>query len=243
MVLVEPARTAPPSVAERLATVAWFPFAVSLTTARHLSTARTIVRRHEAGDVTDLPPALPAETVDGRSKPLADGYGPLFHRTFTVNIERSDVDASELMQRLVTDLDRPVPHGVMSFRKIQGRLGELDRLDEYRVKMPTPWDGPVRVVHRDAQTFRFATLTGHLEAGQIEFRARDTGGRAGGVTFEIETWSTAGDPVARLFYVDLVIGREVQLALWVQYALGVVRLSGGRRDGPVRATTRRLVAR
>ncbi|HEX3925196.1 MAG TPA: hypothetical protein VHY31_23150 [Streptosporangiaceae bacterium] len=51
--------------------------------------------------------------------------------------------------------------------------------------MPGPWDGPVRVVHTGAASFRFATLAGHLEAGEIEFRraAALAGGRPrGGVT-------------------------------------------------------------
>ena len=41
--------------------------------------------------------------------------------------------------------------------------------DEYVVRMPGPWDGPVRVVERTPTAFRFATLEGHLEAGQIRF--------------------------------------------------------------------------
>ena len=44
--------------------------------------------------------------------------------------------------------------------------------DEFVVRMPGPWDGPVRVVERDPDArFRLVTLAGHLEAGQIEFRA------------------------------------------------------------------------
>lgn len=39
--------------------------------------------------------------------------------------------------------------------------------DEFVVRMPGPWDGPVRVVRRDESSFRLATLDGHLEAGEI----------------------------------------------------------------------------
>ena len=42
---------------------------------------------------------------------------------------------------------------------------------EFLVHMPGPWDAPVRVVERTATSFRFATLRGHIEAGEIEFRA------------------------------------------------------------------------
>lgn len=40
--------------------------------------------------------------------------------------------------------------------------------DEYLVRMPGPWNGPVRVVGRTPTSFRLATLQGHLEAGQLE---------------------------------------------------------------------------
>ena len=40
--------------------------------------------------------------------------------------------------------------------------------DEYVVRMPGPWDGPLRVVERTPTAFRFATLEGHLEAGPVQ---------------------------------------------------------------------------
>ena len=51
-------------------------------------------------------------------------------------------------------------------------------------------DGPVRVVERTQTSFRFATLEGHLEAGQIEFSARYDGPM---LEFRIESWARAGD--------------------------------------------------
>lgn len=40
------------------------------------------------------------------------------------------------------------------------------------VRLPGPWNGPLRVIERTPTSLRFATLPGHLEAGELEFRIR-----------------------------------------------------------------------
>ena len=105
--------------------------------------------------------------------------------------------------------------------------------------MPGPWDGPVRVVHRTPTSFRFATLAGHLEAGQIEFRACARG-RSGWCVFEIESWARPGDRVSHLLYNRLLLAKEIQLNLWTETCLGVARSTGGRLRGGVRVHTRRV---
>ena len=109
--------------------------------------------------------------------------------------------------------------------------------DEYVVRMPGPWDGPVRVVHRTPTSFRFATLPGHLEAGEIEFRARCEG----------TSWCSRSSPGARsgdrfshLLYNKLLLAKEIQLNLWSETCLGVVRNSGGTLSGGVRVHTWRV---
>jgi uncharacterized protein DUF1990 len=104
--------------------------------------------------------------------------------------------------------------------------------------MPGPWDGPVRVVHTTPTSFRFATLTGHLEAGQIEFRARTE--EDGDLVFEIESWARAGDRLSHLLYNHLRLAKEIQFNLWTETCLGVVRRSGGRRHGGLRVCTRQV---
>jgi hypothetical protein len=110
--------------------------------------------------------------------------------------------------------------------------------DEYVVRMPGPWDGPVRVIHRTPTSFRFATLRGHLEAGVIEFRARCEHDE---LVFEIESWARPGDRVSHLLYNKLLLAKEIQLNLWTETCLGVVRNSGGALRGGVRVQTRRVV--
>ena len=128
----------------------------------------------------------------------------------------------------------------VTFARERGEPGTMRVGDEYRVYMPAPWDGPVRVLSRNAYGFRLGTLDGHLEAGVIEFRAADDG--AGVVDFTIEAWARAGDRAAEIVYRRLAIGREIQAGLWLQFCLGAVRLTGGRRDGSVCDVTRRVPA-
>lgn len=207
---------------------------------RHLRALPITRRRRERGDRTDLPAPWPLALVDERTKTFADGRGPLFHRVFTVRAVAAEHGAAALIETLSQDLDRGAPPHVVTFARERGEPGRMLLGDEYRVYMPAPWDGPVRVLARTEYAFRFGTLDGHLEAGEIEFRAADSG--PGVVDFTIEVWSRGGDRVAALVYGRLGVGREVQAALWVQFCLGAVRLVGGRREGPVREVTRRVPA-
>lgn len=211
-----------------------------LMAVRHLRTLPATERHRAEGDATDLPAPWPLALVDRRSKTVADGHGPLYHRTFTVRAVDATRGAADLIETLSQDLDRGVPPHVVTFARERGEPGTMRIGDEYRVYMPAPWDGPVRVLARTAYAFRFGTLDGHLEAGVIEFRAADAG--AGVVDFTIEAWARAGDRAAELVYRRLAVGREVQAGLWLQFCLGAVRLSGGRREGPVCDVTRRVPA-
>jgi hypothetical protein len=231
--------TRPPSLAARAGLVLRFPLGMAVTSFRYLWRVTALHRTEVEGDpATNLPPVLPAGVVDDEVKPIADGRGPLFHRFFAVSIRDADRDAAGLMAKVTDDLDAAAPSEVVSFRKTRGEPGHLVVGDEYRVRMPGPWDGPVRVVHRDATSFRFVTLAGHLEAGQIEFRARDTG--PGRLRFEIEAWSRAGDAMARLLHHRLGVGKEIQLNMWVSFCLSTPKLAGGRRDSGITIDTRRI---
>jgi hypothetical protein len=70
-----------------------------------------------------------------------------------------------------------------------------------------------------------ATLEGHLEAGQIEWRADD---RLDGLSFEIESSSRPGDRFSELAHHHLRMAKEVQLHMWTSVLERVAKLSGGR---------------
>jgi hypothetical protein len=105
--------------------------------------------------------------------------------------------------------------------------------------MPGPWDGPVRVVERTPTSFRFATLDGHLEAGQIEFSAREDGSL---LEFRIESWARAGDRFSNLLYDHLRMSKEIQLHMWTSVLERVAKLAGGRLTGGIEIRTRRVDA-
>jgi uncharacterized protein (UPF0548 family) len=184
----------------------------------------------------DAPPSLPAEFSPPDLQPWQDGVGPLLHRIYRTRLTASPMGPRELLSRLVEDMDRVVPTEFASFQRVEGE-GPMREGDDYVVRMPGPWDGPVAVVAVEEASFRLATLKGHLEAGQIEFRARED---HRGVVFEIESWARSGDRLSDLLYTRLGISKEAQLHMWASVLRNVVGLAGGRMAGGIVITTRRV---
>jgi hypothetical protein len=108
--------------------------------------------------------------------------------------------------------------------------------DEYIVRMPGPWDGPVRVIEKTPESFRLVTLEGHLEAGQIQFSAHD----ADLLEFTIESWARAGDRLSNLLFEHLRMSKEIQLHMWTSVIQRVAERSGGRLTGGIEIRTRRV---
>jgi uncharacterized protein (UPF0548 family) len=198
----------------------------------------TVLRRWEGqGDSVDYPPELPPAVADDAVQRVADGVGPLLHRRYRVRIRGSSSTPEQLMRRFVSDLNAAVPSEVAFFRQLSGSEGPPRVGDEYVVRMPGPWDGPVRVVRTDARSLRLATLRGHLEAGQIEFHTSCDGDA---LLFEIESWARAGDWLAHVAYNYLLLAKEIQLNMWTHCCLRACEMAGGRADGGVSIATRRV---
>jgi hypothetical protein len=159
-------------LSHRLATASRWPLGVSLTSWRYLWRITPLHRCEQRGSwARDAPPSLPADVAADEIQHVGQGVGPLFHRRYRVRIVDTAMAPEELMARLFADPDAASPSEFASFKKMVGEQGAMAVGDEYRVRMPGPWDGPVRVVALTSTSFRLATLAGHLEAGQIEFRA------------------------------------------------------------------------
>ena len=194
-------------------------------------------RSEVGGDLpADGPPPFPAGVSTDEVQPASAGVGPLFHRIYRARIREARMGPDELVERMTADLDRVAPSEFASFNKVLGAEGDMAPGDEYVVRMPGPWDGPVRVVERTPTAFRFATLAGHLEAGQIRFTAQD--GEL--LEFRIESWARAGDRLSNLLYHHLRMSKEVQLHMWTSMLERVARLSGGRLTGGLEIRTRRV---
>jgi hypothetical protein len=142
----------------------------------------------------------------------------------------------ELVERIAADLDQVAPSEFARFTKVLGEERAMAVGDEYVVRMPGPWDGPVRVIERTPTSFRFATLEGHLEAGQIDFSARS----GDLLEFRIESWARAGDRLSNLLYHHLRMSKEIQLHMWTSVLERVSELAGGRLTGGLEIRTRRV---
>jgi len=187
----------------------------------------------------DAPPSLPTGTDTSELQGFEDGVGPMMHRIYRTRIVGTTSTPEQLMSGMTENLDGVAPSEFATFQKVEGEKGDLDEGHRYVVRMPGPWDGPVRVVAADATSFRLATLPGHLEAGQIEFRARSD---YRSLWFEIESWARSGDRVSDLLYSRLGFSKEVQLHMWSSVLRQVVGLTGGEMEGGLVITTRVVAA-
>jgi hypothetical protein len=184
----------------------------------------------------DGPPPLPDGPLREDALHPPGGAGPLFHRRYRGRIREAKMSARELMETIASDLDRVAPVEFASFTKVHGEKGRMEVGDEYVVRMPGPWDGPVRVLEHTPESFRFVTLKGHLEAGQIRFEAHD--GEL--LEFGIESWARAGDRFSNLLFEHLRMSKEIQLHMWTSVIQRVAELSGGRLTGGIEIRTRRV---
>lgn len=169
----------------------------------------------------------------------ADGVGPLFHRRYWIDVTDTALGPEALIDAVTADLNAMAPQEMSRFEAPDG--ADLDRLDigdELVVRLPGPWDGPVRVIERTPTSFRFATLVGHMEAGEIEFSSSLTD--KGWVRFQIESWARSGSRMFDVLYDRLPLAREAQLLMWSRFCRRASKLTGGIVMSNVQALTQRI---
>jgi hypothetical protein len=228
-----------PPLVRRLTTATRWPVGIALTSWAYMWRTTPMHRRESTGSIADhRPPPLAGDIERAEIQPPADGAGPLFHRRYAGRIREPQFAAEDLIERVSRNINAVAPNEFAVFQKVEGRDDAMRVGDEYVVRMPAPWDGPVRVVAVGPRSFRLATLAGHLEAGQIEFRALSA--PEGGVRFEIESWARSGDRLSNLLYHRLRMAKEVQLHMWTSFIERVARASGGRLTGGIEIDTCRV---
>lgn len=229
-------RTHPQTLTRRWSTAARWPLGASLAAWRYLWSTTPAHRWEMTGTwPADAPPELPAGTDLAGLQRFEDGVGPLMHRIYRTRIVGSTLTPEELMAKMSANLDGVAPSEFATFQKVEGEKGDLSKGNRYTVRMPGPWDGPVRVVAVSPTSFRLATLPGHLEAGQIEFRARSD---YRSLWFEIESWARSGDRFSDLLYARVGVSKEVQLHMWSSVLRRIVDLAEGAMEGGIVITTR-----
>ena len=227
-------------LSRRVSTAVRWPFGLTLTSWRYMWRTTPMRRREVEGSLAeDGPPPLPETVSRAEVKLPVHGVGPLFHRTYRVRIGDSRRSPEELMSQVTADPDRAAPREFASFRKVLGEKGGMCVGDEYVVRMPGPWDGPVRVAGVSETSLRLVTLEGHLEAGQIEFRAER---EDGALVFSIESWTRSGDRLSDLLYGHLRMAKEVQMHMWTSFLERIIELAEGSRAGRLEIETRRVEA-
>jgi hypothetical protein len=217
-----------------------WPLGVAFTAWSYLWRTTPIHRRQVEGEWSrDAPPDVldPDASLEGVQR-VEDGCGAYLRRRYRIVLRDATLPAAEVMRAVKADPNRVAPGSLAHFRKERGAEGELRVGDEFVVRMPGPWDGPVRVIDVTPTSFRMATLGGHIEAGHIEWRARDEDGR---LAFEVESWSRPGDKASDLMHHRLGMAKEVQLHMWTSVLERVEREFGGRRDEPLDIETRVVV--
>jgi hypothetical protein len=227
-----------PTLARRLTTATRWPVGIALTSWSYMWRTTPMHRREEDGTLEgDRPPELPPGVSAEELQPASAGAGPLFHRRYGALVREPRLSPEELIDRVARDINKVTPTEFAVFQKVHGGDDGMRVGDEYVVRMAAPWDGPVRVIAVTPRAFRFATLAGHLEAGQIEFRAEPA---PGGLRFEIESWARSGDRLSNLLYHKLRMAKEIQLHMWTSFIERVARASGGRLTGGIDIHTRRV---
>jgi hypothetical protein len=230
-----------PSFTRRWRTALGWPVGIGLTSWDYMWRTTPLHRSELLEQETEshMPPELPAGVDSSEVLRPQDGHGPLFHRRYSAEIREAQLTAAELLDALVSDLNQATPT-MARFQKVFGADDGLRAGDEYVVRMPGPWDGPVRVVARESEWFRLATLEGHLEAGQIEFRVLDRGPDR--LRFEIESWARSATRLSHVLYHRLRMAKEVQFHMWVSFLERTARLARGRVDDGVTVETIRVEA-
>ena len=218
-------------------TSARWPAGLALTAWSYMWRTTVIHRRELRGawPADGPPPVGSGVDMAGVQRP-EDGAGPLFRRRYTARVRGSRMGAEQLMARLRADPNVVVRGRIARFEKTAGEEGDMRVGDEFVVRMPGPWDGPIRAVDVTPRSFRFVTLAGHLEAGQIEWRAADDAGR---LVFEIESWARAGDRLSHLMHDKLRMAKEVQLYMWTSVLERVADQVRGELDNGIDIETRR----
>jgi Domain of unknown function (DUF1990) len=229
-----------PSVTRRWLTAATWPIGIALTAWDYMWRSTPMHRSESVEGPDAWPPAAVIEdaSLTAEIQDSQQGYGPMFHRRYRTEIRDVALGPEEIMSALKAKINRAAPTTFARFQKVHGDGDTMSVGDEYVVRMPGPWDGPVRVIDTTPCSFRFATLAGHLEAGQIEFRVGSSD--HGRLAFEIESWARSSGRVSNLLYHGLRFAKEVQAHMWISFLEGVVSLSGGRMTGGIEIRTRRI---
>lgn len=143
---------------------------------------------------------------------IGDGFGAPYHRVFAVEIPVTMETALTTMGRLQGAINEFSPQLLATFEKTKGDATQLKVGDCFQIRITGPWNGPVVVSDVCKTGFKFKTLEGHLEAGEIEFRLVEKASES--VRFEIESLAKSRDRIVDFLYDKVPIAKMAQTEMW-----------------------------
>ena len=186
-----------------------------------------------------MPPPLPPETDRTDMQGVEDGVGPLMHRRYTTRVREAELDAEQLIAAFAGKPNRASPTALASFVKLRGERGRAARRRRVHRAHARPLGrAGARRSRSSPPASASSPSTAISRPGRIRFSAEDLG--PGRLEIRIEAWARGGDRLSNLLFDRLPLNKEVQLHMWISVLEQLSELSGGRRDGPVDITTRRV---
>ncbi|WP_420452327.1 DUF1990 family protein [Ilumatobacter sp.] len=205
--------------------------------ARHAWRTRDVERDETETAALSVDP--PEHQHHERLQPRSRGVGPIVMRTYSVEIADPVVEPDRLMHEFRIDPNHFVSNLAAAFVRDDRPVRNMRAGDEVVVELPGPWNGPCTVEVVEDTRVLMSTLAGHMEAGHIAFEVTDAD-EVGTYTFRVRSWARAGDAGFASLHLVVPIGKELQTAMWCAMCERAVRISGGRRVGPIRASTETL---
>lgn len=200
-----------------------------------------VVRETEVDvPVTRSSPIAPntgAASDKSSAQPAQSGEGDFYNRIYQVDIKGSKLTKEELIQSISHNINDFAPQEMAHFEKTEGADDTFQMGDEFLVRISGPWNGPVRVVDLQPDSFSFETLQGHLEAGKIQFIALEHPEDEGVIRFEIRSWARSSNKITDFFYRILGVSKFSQTRMWTFFCDKVVEKSGGERVGVIKVMT------
>ncbi|WP_146537052.1 DUF1990 family protein [Rubripirellula reticaptiva] len=159
----------------------------------------------------------------------AEGVGEVIHREYRIRF-RCDRSAVDLLDNLKAHPGRYCDPRLAKFEKTRGEKSAMQVGDRFHISISGPWDGPVQVIAIENQSYIFATMKDHLEAGFIRFSV----GESDGITeFAVESWAASAGPIVWLSYTGFGIAQKMQTKMWRHYCLKVAEVASGDVEGPL----------
>lgn len=170
----------------------------------------------------------------------SDGAGHFFHRQYRVDIAHPKLTPEDLMREMQANPNGFSPLSLAIFQKTKGEKDRMEVGDEFFIHITGPWNGPVRTIEVSPTSFSFATLEGHLEAGEIIFEASNLPDRADALRFQILSYARSKDALVDLAYDKLGVAKMAQENMWVHFCERAVEVSEGELIGEIEVTTEKM---